>query len=131
MITPLNPMDREAWEKRLKVGHHECEDRWFSCPKSPEGCAQEFSGPECTCGADAHNKRMDTTITDILALQSQLTEAQAEVERLRGIKEQWEAMVGPVLDFGQENSEALGIRLGDPIMDKVLQMLHEKARQPK
>jgi len=34
------------------VSHYECEDSWYSCPKSPEGCANNRKGPVCTCGAE-------------------------------------------------------------------------------
>ena len=40
----------EAAEKRTH--HYECEDPWYSCPKSENGCADDRMGPECTCGAD-------------------------------------------------------------------------------
>ena len=36
-----------------KAHHHVCEDSWYSCPKSSEGCANDFDrGTECNCGAD-------------------------------------------------------------------------------
>lgn len=31
--------------------HRECEDSWYSCPKSENGCADERE-TECNCGAD-------------------------------------------------------------------------------
>jgi hypothetical protein len=37
-------------EKR--IGHYECDDSWYSCPKSDYGCADERQGTECNCGAD-------------------------------------------------------------------------------
>jgi hypothetical protein len=48
-------LDLEA----LKRKHLEVEDSWYSCPKSPEGCGNEFAGTECTCGADEHNALVD------------------------------------------------------------------------
>lgn len=39
-----------AAEKRAV--HRECEDSWYSCPKSPEGCANPGEGEACNCGAD-------------------------------------------------------------------------------
>jgi hypothetical protein len=35
--------------------HYYCEDTWYSCPKHPEGCANDGSGDECNCGADEWN----------------------------------------------------------------------------
>lgn len=39
---------------REKVSHYECEDCWYSCPKSGE-CCNENAGTDCTCGADDEN----------------------------------------------------------------------------
>jgi len=37
----------------LNAPHTECEDPWYSCPKSPEGCANDGEDPNiCTCGTD-------------------------------------------------------------------------------
>lgn len=33
--------------------HYYCEDRWYSCPKAEDGCADDRKGPECDCGAEA------------------------------------------------------------------------------
>ena len=33
-----------------KRGHSYCEDSWYSCPKSSDGCSNEGGGKECTCG---------------------------------------------------------------------------------
>lgn len=38
--------------------HLECEDSWYSCPKSAEGCANEDAGDKCTCGADSRNEQI-------------------------------------------------------------------------
>jgi hypothetical protein len=35
--------------------HYSCEDPWYSCPKSPEGCFNDAAGHGCTCGADQIN----------------------------------------------------------------------------
>lgn len=39
--------------------HYTCDDTWYSCPKSPEGCANEGNGDECICGADEHNAKVE------------------------------------------------------------------------
>lgn len=35
----------------LRTKHYECQDSWYSCPKSDEGCADDGAGTECNCGA--------------------------------------------------------------------------------
>jgi hypothetical protein len=42
--------------------HDFCEDSWYTCPKHPEGCANDDAGDECNCGADEHNARVDHII---------------------------------------------------------------------
>ena len=38
--------------------HQVCEDPWYSCPKSPEGCADDRQGPGCTCGVEDSVRRI-------------------------------------------------------------------------
>lgn len=45
--------------KLARQDHYTCEDRWYSCPKSLDGCANDSVGDECTCGADSHNDKID------------------------------------------------------------------------
>ena len=54
----------EALENNRKT-HHYCEDTWYSCPKHEDGCANEFEGDECNCGADKANAEIDCAITAI------------------------------------------------------------------
>lgn len=97
MTTPLKPLDREAWEKRLI--HLE----WHVKGENSE---------------DIKVLR-DGIVRDILAIQSQLTEALAEVERLRGI-------VGKVHSMAvQANVRGEYVPTGFILEDI------EKARQPK
>ena len=45
---------------QLQIPHHHCEDSWYSCPKSAEGCADETKPKNvCTCGADLHNENVN------------------------------------------------------------------------
>jgi hypothetical protein len=46
----------------LRRGHDTCEDSWYSCPKSPDGCANDGAGDDCNCGADAHNAIIDNAL---------------------------------------------------------------------
>lgn len=51
--------------EKLHVSHYYCDDRWYSCPKHPDGCANEDEGTECNCGADEHNARLDAVIAEL------------------------------------------------------------------
>lgn len=42
--------------------HYYCEDRWYSCPKHEDGCANDSEGNECNCGADKANQEIDSAI---------------------------------------------------------------------
>lgn len=42
--------------------HTYCEDSWYSCPKAEDGCADDRRGPECDCGADEHNAKIDALL---------------------------------------------------------------------
>lgn len=47
----------------LRPKHYRCDDdTWYSCPKAPEGCADDSAGTDCRCGADAANKRIDNRL---------------------------------------------------------------------
>ena len=50
---------------RSKRTHYTCDDSWYSCPKSEEGCADEGAGKDCTCGADAHNAYIDSVVRNM------------------------------------------------------------------
>jgi hypothetical protein len=52
--------------------HYQCEDSWYSCPKSPDGCADSFAGKECNCGADEHNAKVEQRFSEIEAMLSVL-----------------------------------------------------------
>ena len=45
-----------------KMTHYTCEDPWYSCPKSPDGCIDDGQGSECNCGADSHNAAIDRAL---------------------------------------------------------------------
>ncbi len=52
-----------------KRNHYECEDSWYSCPKSEAGCADEYQ-KECNCGADERNAKIDAALADPLMQQA-------------------------------------------------------------
>jgi hypothetical protein len=47
--------------------HYSCEDRWYSCPKSADGCSNDDEGDECNCGADKHNAEVDALFQEMLS----------------------------------------------------------------
>lgn len=54
---------REGIEKLsayTKSRHYQCDDWWYSCPKSEKGCANEETGEDCNCGADEINAEVAT-----------------------------------------------------------------------
>jgi len=52
----------EAALRESKRSHVICEDCWYSCPKSGE-CCNHNEGPECNCGADEWNAKIDALLT--------------------------------------------------------------------
>lgn len=58
----------KLWElKRLAIRpHYICEDCWYSCPKSEDGCYNDAEGTECNCGAESHNERVNTLFNELL-----------------------------------------------------------------
>jgi hypothetical protein len=52
----------EALENN-KRKHYYCEDTWYSCPQEEGGCANDYAGDECNCGADEANREIDAAIT--------------------------------------------------------------------
>jgi hypothetical protein len=59
--------EAQAYREALigsKRKHDECEDRWYSCPKSAEGCLNDaWPADRCTCGADDHNAAIDAVLS--------------------------------------------------------------------
>ena len=45
--------------------HYYCEDPWYSCPKHPDGCANDGVGPDCDCGADQINAEVDAILAEL------------------------------------------------------------------
>ena len=45
-------------------GHYDCEDPWYSCPLSPDGCINVNMGKECTCGYDDRKQNVELLITE-------------------------------------------------------------------
>lgn len=49
----------------LRRSHDECEDCWYSCPKSGECCNDALDEDWCNCGADVHNAKLDEVIAEV------------------------------------------------------------------
>ena len=66
---------REALAKQ-KQSHYSCEDCWYSCPMSEEGCCDDRQSG-CTCGAEAANTKIDALLSrpdDLSALEAYVRE---------------------------------------------------------
>lgn len=49
--------------EKLRIAHYSCEDNWYSCPKSEDGCCNDmWPKDECNCGADKHNAILETAL---------------------------------------------------------------------
>ena len=50
----------------LKPKHFWCDgDNWYSCPKAPNGCADDSQGSECNCGADERTAEIAKILTEL------------------------------------------------------------------
>jgi hypothetical protein len=59
--------------EQLRRTHDWCEDCWYSCPKSSEGCCNDSKPKDiCTCGADAHNAKLAALRAEVLKLEEQV-----------------------------------------------------------
>jgi len=61
--------------------HYYSEDAWYSCPRHPEGCANDDMGDSCSCGAYTHNAEVQS-ITSLLkkSVDLQIGEVQMDTE---------------------------------------------------
>lgn len=56
---------QDAVEGFKNITHSECEDSWYSCPKSEDGCSNDqYSKNECTCGADYWNQKIESALKE-------------------------------------------------------------------
>lgn len=61
MAREMTPQERAA---AIIGGHYDCEDPWYSCPLSPDGCANANMGKECTCGYDDRKQNVERLIAE-------------------------------------------------------------------
>lgn len=72
--------------EQLLQWHDACEDSWYSCPQSMDGCADDSAGEECRCGlnerraatAAALREAREPLEKEIAALRKQLADARKE-----------------------------------------------------
>lgn len=55
--------DQRARAKALAGGHYSCEDSWYSCPLSSDGCSDDRQ-EGCTCGYDNRVDKIAMALTD-------------------------------------------------------------------
>jgi hypothetical protein len=74
----------------LKRSHLECEDSFYSCPKSADGCTDRHQ-EGCNCGAEAQNKEIDEIIEDLKKSDPSPVIAVAEIseEDAKKFLEEW------------------------------------------
>ena len=52
-----------------KREHTYCEDSWYSCPLSKEGCANDLiDRMSCNCGAEKHNETVNKVYFSLLEI---------------------------------------------------------------
>lgn len=59
-------------EKALEAArreHFSCEDSWYSCPQSLDGCSRDGCGEDCDCGASIVNDKIDAALAAVRALE--------------------------------------------------------------
>lgn len=77
------PSQKDIVERLSKtVTHSECEDSWYSCPKSEGGCANANQSSECLCGAEDENTLRKDAVAEITQLRSRLDEVMKERDEL-------------------------------------------------
>ena len=54
----------EKLKKLAYRQHYSCEDNWYSCPLSEDGCSNDLAGNECNCWA-RYNKEMEDLFNEI------------------------------------------------------------------
>ena len=55
--------DTRARAEQIAGGHYECDDSWYSCPLSTDGCADKRQ-EGCTCGRDRLVQQIDAALAD-------------------------------------------------------------------
>jgi hypothetical protein len=51
---------------RIIGKHRECDDCWYSCPKSEDGCCDDDAGTDCNCGVDRQIEELTALLARVL-----------------------------------------------------------------
>ena len=103
-----------------KRSHHECEDPWHSCPKSPDGCLNESEGEECNCGADKHNAKIDDLFCSLL------TEMEAYEVGIKAKIREYHKTASAALGKANKDAARIGVDTGIKAVAKMFRDLHDK-----
>lgn len=67
-LSSLDRMVRRLGELAHRE-HYSCEDGWYSCPLSTDGCFNDnYPKDECNCGATNHNAEVDKLSSAVAAI---------------------------------------------------------------
>lgn len=61
--------------RKAKMSHLECEDSWYSCPLSANGCSNDSVPKRCDCGANKTNqalKLLNNQVDSVVTLLEEL-----------------------------------------------------------
>jgi len=89
-MSERNDAIRTIREALVKRKHYECEDGWYSCPMSTEGCLNESEDETCTCGASEHNALVDSALAALDKLAVEPSEDARDIAMtIMAHQEQW------------------------------------------
>lgn len=77
--------------------HTECDDEWYSCPKSPGGTGNDLAGDECNCGADGHNAEVAELAALLMQDAGPAAVAVSVGRTAAEVEAEWRAAIVPVL----------------------------------
>jgi len=57
---------RKEFDEKFPISHYYCEDCWYSCPKSKDGCCDNSQGDECNCNAEIEQEKLKAFIDSLI-----------------------------------------------------------------
>ncbi len=100
--------------------HRECEDSWYSCPKSPGGCSNESEGKDCNCGADGCNARIENLSSSLLV------EMEAYEDSVKAKLREYHEAASAALQKVNKSAAQIGVDTGIKAVAKMFRDFHEK-----
>lgn len=91
---------------QLAGSHYECEDCWYSCPKSEEGCCRDGHNNECTCGVEGRREAIIHALHNIRL--ATLEEVQAKMQELNAMNYDYESQLVRALEAWLDQQIAEG-----------------------